>query len=67
MFAGPALLGWLGFQTLQLSKEREQLGAQAATLVKATQALAQQGNPNVQAMVAELQRRGITIKPDGLP
>ncbi|WP_170211796.1 hypothetical protein [Rhodoferax bucti] len=38
------------------------LRAQGDALVKATQALAGQGNPNAQRMVAELQRRGITIK-----
>jgi hypothetical protein len=31
-------------------------------LVNATQALANQGNANAQRMVADLQRRGITIK-----
>ena len=80
LLMGVALVGWLGFQTVQLVAERNQLSAQTTAmaptlenaaklrtqgdaLVNATQALASQGNPNAQRMVAELQRRGITIKP----
>lgn len=79
LLMGVALAGWLGFQTVQLLAERNQLNAQTAALVtplenaaklraqgdalaNATQALANQGNANAQRMVAELQRRGITIK-----